>query len=154
MHTYHRYNGWPMAIDWNSFTPIASLIGGGMIGLAAALLIAGIGRVAGISGIVAGLIRPVRGEWAWRLAFVAGMLLAPLMYGLWKAPTVRIDAGWSMLLVAGLLVGIGTRYGSGCTSGHGVCGVARFSKRSMIATAAFMTTGFVTVYITRHWLGM
>jgi uncharacterized membrane protein YedE/YeeE len=140
-----------MTIDWSHFTPWASLAGGALIGLAAAMLVLFNGRVAGISGIVGGLLVPRRGEIAWRLAFVAGLLLAPLAMLLFgKPPTPRIDAGFGLLVIAGLLVGVGTSYGSGCTSGHGVCGISRLSPRSLIATAAFMGAGIVTVFIARH----
>jgi uncharacterized membrane protein YedE/YeeE len=109
------------------------------------------GRIAGVSGIVGGLLAPRRGEIGWRLAFVAGLFLAPLLaasLGLRISP--RIDAGFAMLVAAGLAVGIGTSYGSGCTSGHGVCGLSRLSPRSLVATAAFMAAGIVTVFVTRH----
>lgn len=144
-----------MRIDWLHFDPLHALIGGGLIGLAAAMLLLLNGRVAGVSGIVGGLLRrPVRGELAWRIAFVAGLILAPVLYGLFAAqPAVRIEAGWGTLVLAGLLVGFGTRLGSGCTSGHGVCGLSRLSPRSIIATAIFMATGIATVFVTRHLLG-
>lgn len=144
-----------MTMDWVHFTPGASLAGGLMIGAAAALLLVFNGRIAGISGIVGGLLNPSRGDVGWRLAFVAGMVAAPLVYGLARPlPAVRVDAGWPVLIVAGLLVGLGTRYGSGCTSGHGVCGLSRRSPRSMAATAAFMLAGFMTVYLVRHGWSM
>jgi hypothetical protein len=112
------------------------------------------GRVAGVSGIVAGVIARSGAERAWQLAFVVGMMAAPL---LWRAarglPALDIDAGWGTLVIAGLLVGIGTRYGGGCTSGHGVCGVARLSPRSLTATLAFMIAGIATVYVVRHLIG-
>lgn len=140
-----------MTIDTLHFTPWTALAGGMLIGLAAAALILLSGRIAGISGILGGLLRPVRGDIAWRLAFLAGLIGAPLVYGLAAPlPPVRIDAGTGMLLAAGLLVGVGTRYGAGCTSGHGVCGLSRGSPRSLVATAAFMAAGFVTVYLVRH----
>lgn len=143
-----------MLIDWTNFTPGAALAGGALIGLAVAAFVLLNGRVAGISGIVAGLLAPRAGEFGWRLAFVLGLIAAPLLYTLAvHAPEVRIDAGYGTLAVAGLLVGLGTRYGSGCTSGHGVCGLARFSPRSLVATLSFMAAGFATVYITRHLLG-
>jgi uncharacterized membrane protein YedE/YeeE len=142
-----------MTIDWSHFTPWSSLAGGVLIGLAAALLLFFNGRIAGISGILGGLLRPVRGDAGWRIAFVLGLVVAPLTWGLFAAlPVVRIEAGNVTLIVAGLLVGLGTRYGSGCTSGHGVCGLARLSPRSMVATAAFMLAGFACVYIVRHVL--
>lgn len=140
-----------MSIDWTHFTPWASLFGGALIGVAAAMLVLLSGRIAGISGILGGLIALRRGDIAWRLAFVAGLLAAPtamVLMGRELAP--RIDAGLGMLLVAGLLVGLGTRYGAGCTSGHGVCGISRLSPRSLVATAAFMGAGILTVFIARH----
>lgn len=143
-----------MTIDWNHFTPWASLAGGLLLGLASALFILVNGRILGISGIVGGLFRPKSGDVGWRLSFVLGLLVAPLLYFLVAGPTsARIDAGWTTLVVAGLLVGVGTRYGSGCTSGHGVCGLSRLSPRSLMATLAFMGAGFMTVYLVRHALG-
>lgn len=140
-----------MTIDWNAFTPWSALIGGVLIGIAAAMFVLLNGRIAGISGVLGGLLRPVRGDVAWRAAFVAGLVGAPLVYALFAAPpAARIDAGTAALVLAGLLVGIGTRYGSGCTSGHGVCGLSRLSPRSLVATGTFMAAGFVTVYIVRH----
>ena len=140
-----------MHIDWTNFTPWASLAGGVVIGLAAALFMWFNGRIAGISGIVAGLLRPVRRDIAWRVAFIAGLLLAPLVFALVRPlPPAQVDAGYATLLIAGLLVGVGTRYGSGCTSGHGVCGLSRLSPRSMVATIAFMLAGFATVFVVRH----
>lgn len=143
-----------MTIDWNAFTPYASLIGGVLIGVAAALFILLNGRIAGISGVVGGLLRPVKGDVAWRGVFVLGLIGSPAFYALFAAlPSPRIDAGWPALVVAGLLVGVGTRFGAGCTSGHGVCGLSRLSPRSLAATAAFMAAGFVTVFVIRHLLG-
>ena len=140
-----------MTIDWSHFTPWTSAAGGILIGLAAAMLVLLNGRIAGISGIVGGLLVPRRGEIGWRLAFVAGLLLAPLLVSLFGYAVVpRIDAGFGMLVAAGLLVGVGTSYGSGCTSGHGVCGLSRLSPRSLVATAAFMAAGIATVFITGH----
>ena len=142
-----------MLIDWNHFTPWASLGGGILLGLASAAFILLNGRILGISGIVGGLFRPTSGDVSWRLSFVLGMLVAPLLYAtVVGLPPVRIDADWATLLAAGLLVGFGTRYGSGCTSGHGVCGLSRLSPRSLVATLAFMAAGFVTVYLVRHAL--
>jgi uncharacterized membrane protein YedE/YeeE len=142
-----------MTIDWLHFTPWSSLAGGVLIGLAAALLLFFNGRIAGISGILGGLLQPVSPRTGWRVAFVIGLVVAPLAWGLFAAlPVVRIDAGNVTLIVAGLLVGLGTRTGSGCTSGHGVCGLARLSPRSMVATAAFMLAGFACVYVVRHVL--
>lgn len=130
---------------------LAPILGGTLIGLSASLLMLLNGRIAGISGIVGGLLRPVKGDLGWRLAFVAGLVAAPLLFRLWTAlPPVQVDAGWGTLIVAGLLVGIGTRYGSGCTSGHGVCGISRWSPRSLVATVLFMAAGFLTVYFVRH----
>ncbi len=142
-----------MLIDWNNFTPWASLAGGAIIGLAAALLVLFNGRIAGISGIIGGLIKPKTGDIHWRLAFVLGLIAAPIIWQLaTPLPNIQIDANYTLLAVAGLITGIGTRYGAGCTSGHGICGLSRFSPRSIIATLAFMGTGFVTVYLLRHML--
>lgn len=143
-----------MMIDWNNFTPWTSLAGGLMIGIATALFLVFNGRIAGISGIVGGLLTPARGDIAWRLAFVGGLVLSPLVFSsIAPLPQVHIEAGYPVLILAGLLVGIGTRYGSGCTSGHGVCGLSRRSPRSMVDTVAFMFAGFVTVYVVRHLVG-
>jgi uncharacterized protein len=142
-----------MSVDWNAFTPLAALAGGAMIGLAAAFLILLNGRIAGISGILAGLLRPPSADWIWRAAFIAGMVVAALIARLAATPRIVIGASPTTLIIAGLLVGLGTRYGAGCTSGHGVCGVSRLSPRSIVATIAFMLSGFFTVYLTRHWLG-
>jgi uncharacterized membrane protein YedE/YeeE len=142
-----------MTIDWMHFTPWMSLAGGVVLGLAAALFILLNGRVLGISGIVGGLLSPQRGDTAWRVFFLAGLLLAPTVWALFNEPVVpRIEAGWPVLVVAGLLVGAGTSYGSGCTSGHGVCGLSRLSPRSLVATLAFMGAGFATVLAARHLL--
>lgn len=142
-----------MLIDWTHFTPWAALAGGVLLGLASALFVLLNGRILGISGIVGGLLRPRAGDMGWRLAFVLGMLVAPGLYWLVVGPTQpRIDATWGMVVMAGLLVGVGTRYGSGCTSGHGVCGLSRMSPRSLVATMAFMGAGFVTVFLIRHAL--
>lgn len=143
-----------MTIDWTSFTPWASLAGGAIIGISAAMFVLLNGRIAGISGVLGGLLKPVRGDISWRVAFIAGLLGAPLLYALiTELPRPRIDAGYSALIAAGLLVGVGTRSGSGCTSGHGVCGISRFSPRSLVATAVFMLAGFVTVFVARHLIG-
>ena len=142
-----------MTIDWNAFTPTAALSGGALIGLAAAIFVLFNGRIAGISGILGGLLRPASGGIGWRLAFLLGLVGAPLVYALVAPlPRPQIDSGWVGLVAAGLLVGIGTRYGSGCTSGHGVCGLSRLSLRSLAATLSFMGAGFVTVYVIRHLL--
>ena len=144
-----------MTIDWNHFTPSAALAGGLLIGLAAALLLSFNGRIAGISGIMGGLLaRPRAGEFGWRAAFVLGLLLAPALYRLFAdLPESRIDADWATLVAAGLMVGYGSRLGSGCTSGHGVCGLSRLSPRSLVATLTFIAAGFVTVFVARHMLG-
>ncbi|MBC7684325.1 MAG: YeeE/YedE family protein [Bdellovibrionales bacterium] len=143
-----------MTVDWNNFTPWASLAGGVMIGLASTLFLLFNGKIAGISGIVGGLLRPVRGDVVWRIAFVAGIVIAPLLFSAVRPlPAAEIEAGYPLLVTAGLLVGMGTRYGSGCTSGHGVCGLSRRSPRSIVATVAFMFAGFATVFIARHVLG-
>lgn len=138
-------------IDWAHFTPWTSLAGGVLIGAAAAMLLLLNGKIAGISGILGGLLRPGAGDIGWRVAFITGLMAAPLLYRLAAPlPAVQIDAGTTLLVVAGLLVGAGTRYGSGCTSGHGVCGLSRLSPRSLVATATFMAAGFVTVFVVRH----
>ena len=143
-----------MTIDWNSFTPWASLAGGVIIGIAAAMFILLNGRIAGISGVLGGLFKPMRGDISWRAAFIAGLVGAPLLYALFaELPRPQIASGYTGLVVAGLLVGVGTRYGSGCTSGHGVCGISRLSPRSLVATAAFMLAGFASVFIVRHLIG-
>ncbi|MGM0569148.1 YeeE/YedE family protein [Marinobacter sp.] len=144
-----------LTIAWESFTPWSALFGGLVIGLAAALFILLNGRIAGISGILGGLLVPEKGHIAWRVAFLAGMILAPLGWmALTALPDIRVDAGYPVVILAGLLVGIGTSYGSGCTSGHGVCGLSRFSLRSVVATLSFMAAGFVTVYLVRHAFGI
>jgi len=142
-----------MSVAWNAFTPVTALIGGALIGAAAAAFVVLNGRIAGVSGILGGLLRPARGDIAWRAAFVAGLVAAPLAYGVFAAlPAIRVDTDIAVLIAAGLLVGVGTRYGSGCTSGHGVCGISRLSPRSIVATLAFMAAGFATVFATRHLL--
>ncbi len=140
-----------MTIDWNSFTPWTALAGGLMLGLASALFILINGRILGISDIVGGLLRPRAGDTSWRLSFVLGLFAAPLLYGLvTDLPQSRVEASWITVVIAGLLVGLGTRIGSGCTSGHGVCGLSRLSPRSVIATMTFMGAGFLTVYVLRQ----
>jgi hypothetical protein len=143
-------------MDQTGFAPVSAAIGGALIGLAAVLLMALNGRIAGVSGIVAGILGPMRkeagGDLSWRIAFVAGLIASPLLLALFtgaKAVTVAPHPLWAMAL-GGLLVGYGTRLGSGCTSGHGVCGVARLSKRSIAATATFMATAIATVFILHH----
>ena len=140
-----------MTIDWLAFTPWPALAGGALIGLAAALFVLLNGRIAGISGVVGGLLQARRGDVGWRVAFLAGLFGAPMIYSLIAAlPSLTIDAGTGTLVVAGLLVGVGTRYGGGCTSGHGVCGLSRLSPRSLAATLVFMAAGFGTVFMLRH----
>jgi uncharacterized membrane protein YedE/YeeE len=142
-----------MTLDTLHFTPGMSLLGGLLIGTASALFILANGRIAGISGILGGLLRPTSGDVIWRLAFLLGLIVAPAVLAAFVAPVVpTIDAGPTTLIIAGLLVGIGTRYGGGCTSGHGVCGLSRLSPRSLIATLAFMGTGMAIVFAMRHLL--
>ncbi len=137
-----------------NFTPISGLVGGLLIGLATTLLLLLNGRIAGVSGIVGGLLTRKGSEVGWRAMFVAGLLLGAFVYMLATggALPVRIEASLPIVVVAGLLVGFGTRLGSGCTSGHGVSGLARFSKRSIVATSVFMGAGIVTVFLTHHTL--
>ena len=140
-----------MSIDWTTFTPWSALTGGAIIGVAVALFALFNGRVTGISGIAGGLLRPSFPDWTWRAAFLGGLIVAPLAYRLLKAPPdLTIAADYPTLVLAGILVGVGTRYGSGCTSGHGVCGVSRLSPRSLVATLAFMAAGFATVFVSHH----
>ncbi len=145
-----------MTIDWANFTPWMSLGGGILLGIASAVFILVNGRILGISGILGGLLAPKTGDVGWRIAFVLGMLAAPMTLSLLtpddflSAP--RIDADYVMIVIAGLLVGYGTRLGSGCTSGHGVCGLSRLSPRSMVATGIFMAAGFAIVFVIRHLL--
>lgn len=144
-----------VSIDWAAFTPWSALAGGVIIGLSAALFALLNGRVAGISGIVGGLLRPSMPDAVWRAAFVAGLVVAPIAYGLFAAlPSLVIVAGYPTLVVAGVLVGVGMRYSAGCTSGHGVCGMSRLSPRSVVATLTFMAVGFVTVFVTHHLLAI
>ena len=145
-----------MTIDWAHFTPWASLAGGVVLGIGSAIFILFNGRILGISTIVGGLLPPQTGNIIWRLVFLAGLFLAPAVFG-WLAPAhfiaaPRIDTELWGLIAAGLLVGFGTRCASGCTSGHGVCGLSRLSPRSLVATLCFMAAGFVTVYLLRHAL--
>jgi LPXTG-motif cell wall-anchored protein len=137
-----------------NFTPVPALVGGVLIGMAALLLLALNGRMAGISGILGGLLPPSTGDTTWRLAFLAGLMLAGLGF-VYRGDlsAIEIDADIPVLIMAGLLVGIGTRVGSGCTSGHGICGVGRLSPRGMAATAIFVGVGIVTVFIARHVVG-
>lgn len=137
------------------FDPIASTFGGMLIGAASALLLVAHGRIAGISGIVGGLIGgQARGDRPWRLLFLAGLLVGGIVLA-WRWPSTleASSASWPVLVVAGLLVGLGTRVGSGCTSGHGICGMSRLSARSIVATLTFMATGMATVFVVRHVIG-
>ncbi|MBN7768994.1 YeeE/YedE family protein [Marinobacter daepoensis] len=141
-------------IAWSQFTPGTALTGGLLIGLAAASFLLLNGRIAGISGILGGLLTPARQDILWRVAFLAGLIGAPVIWTLvGNLPPIQVEAGYPALIVAGFLVGIGTRYGSGCTSGHGVCGLSRLSVRSLVATLSFMATAFVTVFVIRHVIG-
>ncbi len=142
-----------MHIDWAAFTPLVSLAGGLLIGLAVALFFLFNGRIAGISGVLGGLFRPAKGDVAWRVAFCLGLIGAPAIHALVAVvPAPSIDASGLALIAGGLLVGIGTRYAAGCTSGHGVCGLSRLSFRSLVATLSFMGAGFATVFVIRHLL--
>ena len=145
-----------MTIDWIQFTPYTALAGGVLLGLASAGFILLNGRILGISGILGGLLVPLKGDVGWRIAFLLGMVCAPTVFGmLFPADMLvapRIDADYVVLVVAGLLVGVGTSYASGCTSGHGVCGLSRLSPRSLVATGSFMAAGFLVVFAMRHLL--
>jgi uncharacterized membrane protein YedE/YeeE len=138
-----------------NFTPVSALAGGLLIGVSAALFVILNGRVAGISGILGGLLQPRRSDVGWRIAFLAGLLLAPVLFRALggAVPAVSLDISRPLLAAAGLLVGFGTRLGAGCTSGHGVCGISRGSQRSIAATGIFMATAVATVFATRHMLG-
>jgi uncharacterized membrane protein YedE/YeeE len=139
----------------SSFDPISALLGGALIGLASALLMIATGRIAGISGILGGLTLAT-GDKVWRFAFVLGLILAPFASGFlgYPLPTPRMPDNWVIVVIAGLLVGFGARLGGGCTSGHGVCGIVRLSPRSTVATAIFMATAIVVVFVTRHGFGI
>ncbi|MDN6275863.1 YeeE/YedE family protein [Psychrobacter sp.] len=140
-------------IDWQAFTPI-SLVGGIILGMATVILLLGIGRIAGISGIFSSLLKPKRAE-MWQVLFIVGLVVSPVLYGLVRPlPEIAVSGSLPLLVAAGMLVGFGTRLGSGCTSGHGICGNARLSPRSMAATVTFMFFGMVTVYIGRHVVGL
>ena len=147
-----------MTIAWDLFTPLASLAGGVLIGVAAAIMVVCLGRIAGMSGMVGNLLQRSTWrspqQWGWRAAFVLGLLLAPLVWQ-WFAPlpAMRMPSNPALIVVAGLLVGFGTRLGSGCTSGHGVCGLSRLSLRSLAATLVFMLTAAITVWVLRHGVG-
>lgn len=145
-----------MQIDWLAFTPGPALLGGVILGIAAALFVLLHGRILGISGIVSGLLSPKNGDTNWRLILLLGILSAPfwaaLLFGI--STVSVIDADWLAIIVAGLLVGFGASYGSGCTSGHGICGLSRLSPRSLVATVTFMGAGFFMVFVIRHVLGL
>lgn len=142
-----------MAIDVLSYTPWTAVAGGVLIGLATAMFVLVNGRIASSSGILGGLLRPALPDLGWRVAFLAGLVVAPTLYGAFVyLPALKIDAGYGLLIGAGLLVGVGTRYAAGCTSGHGVCGLSRLSPRSVVATLLFTAAGFATVYVVRHLL--
>ena len=143
-----------MRIDWTHFTPWTSLAGGVTLGFAAALLLLLVGRTLGISGIIDGALTARDREFGWRATFLFGLLAAPNALKLFSTPTPpNVDMSWTQLAIAGFLVGFGTRLGSGCTSGHGICGLSRLSPRSLVATLTFMSAGFVTVYVVRHLAG-
>ena len=141
-----------MQIDWLTFTPGPALLGGAILGISAALYVHLHGRILGISGIVFGLLRPIPGDWVWRLSFVIGLLSAAFWAGILFEihPRQVILTGWPAVILAGFLVGFGSHYGAGCTSGHGICGLSHLSPRSMVATASFMLAGFLTVFVLRH----
>ncbi|QIB08288.1 YeeE/YedE family protein [Pseudomonas fluorescens] len=143
-----------MNIDWLNFTPWSALAGGMLIGLAASLFVVANGRIAGVSGLIGSLLQRGGEGISEKALFLLGLLVAPLLWGGFASlPPIEFQSGVLGLILAGLLVGVGTRYGSGCTSGHGVCGLSRLSPRSMVATACFMFSGFVTVFVLRHLLG-
>lgn len=143
-----------MTVDWLNFTPWSSLAGGALIGLAASVFVVSNGRIAGISGLIGHLLQREGKGVSETALFLLGLLVAPLLWGAFATlPLIEFQSGWPALILAGFLVGEGTRYGSGCTSGHGVCGLSRLSPRSMVATACFMASGFVTVFVLRHLLG-
>lgn len=143
-----------MLIDLKDFTPWLSLFGGILIGIAVSILLLFNGKIAGISGIIAGLMRPSPRDTSWRVMFLLGLIAAPIVYQVIVAPpTIIIEAGWSIIILAGILVGIGTRFSGGCTSGHGVCGLARLSQRSFVATTIFVLAGILTVFISKHVFG-
>lgn len=144
-----------MSIDWINFTPWTSLFGGALIGMAVSLFVLVNGRIAGISGLLGGVMQFASEGWSEKALFLLGLVISPLLWGVFTVlPKIEINAEWPALVIAGLLVGVGTRYGSGCTSGHGVCGISRLSPRSIVATACFMTAGFATVFVSRHVLGV
>lgn len=137
-----------MSIDWTHFTPWSAAIGGLLIGLAVSILLLLNGRIAGISGILSGVLKPIIGDTAWKVAFVLGIMITPAIFTFFfYAPEVTISTSTPFIIIAGLLVGFGTRLGSGCTSGHGICGMARLSRRSIVAVITFMIVAFATVAI-------
>ncbi len=145
-----------MQIDWMTFTPVPSLLGGLILGIAAVLYVLLHGRILGISGIVAGLLRPNLSDFGWRASLIVGLITAPFLAALFFGmfPIIEIESDWIAIVIAGLLVGFGSQYGSGCTSGHGICGLSRLSPRSLVATLSFMGAGFITVYVIRHLIGV
>ncbi len=145
-----------MQIDWMTFTPVPSLLGGLILGIAAVLYVLLHGRILGISGIVAGLLRPNLSDFGWRASLIIGLITAPFLAALFFGifPSIEIESDWIAIVIAGLLVGFGSQYGSGCTSGHGICGLSRLSPRSLVATLSFMGAGFITVYVIRHLIGV
>lgn len=143
-----------MSIDWLHFTPWPALAGGALIGLAVGIFVLANGRVAGISGLLGSLFSRSREGLGEKALFLLGLLVAPMFWQLFTAlPVIEFQGGWLSIALAGLLVGLGTRYGAGCTSGHGVCGLSRLSPRSLAATLAFMAAGFASVFVIRHLLG-
>ncbi|MBA1263382.1 YeeE/YedE family protein [Stutzerimonas stutzeri] len=143
-----------MTIDWLNVSPWSALAGGALIGLSAGFFAACNGRIAGISGLLASLVEEGAEGRLEKGLFILGILLTPLLWSVFtELPSVTFESGWPALLLAGLLVGVGTRYGAGCTSGHGVCGLSRLSPRSLVATLTFMAAGFATVFVLRHVMG-
>lgn len=143
-----------MIMDIANFTPVEATLGGALIGLAAALFMLMNGRIAGVSGIMGGILRPVEGNMLWRVAFIFGLLVSPVIYSQFASlPAIQINSSNALLIVAGFLVGIGSRYGSGCTSGHGICGISRLSFRSILATLLFVLAGMVTVFFMKNLVG-
>lgn len=139
------------------FTPLASLVGGSLIGLSAVLLMLGLGRIMGATGVLTGVLLPDSlQDWSWRVAVLAGMMSGPWLFRLFSGtgPVINVSLSTPMIIIGGLIVGIGVTLGSGCTSGHGVCGLARLSLRSIIAVLVFMVSTAITVFVTRHWMGM
>jgi uncharacterized protein len=138
------------------FTPVSPSIGGVLIGISATMLWLANGRIAGVSGIVGGLWTGRAGDVAWRIAFAIGLIAAPVLYGMagGEVPQITVSVPWPLIMIGGLLVGFGTRLGGGCTSGHGVCGLARLSRRLLVATGSFMGTAIVTSFILRHLIGL